>query len=209
MMQILDCVQGDDEWRLARAGIPTASMFKTVLASGKKGEDSLTRAKYMRQLAGERITGIPMETYSNHYMERGQLMEEEARNAYAFLTNADPQRVGFIRNGEKGCSPDSLVGTNGMLEIKTALPDILIDKLLKGGFPPEHKAQTQGNLWVAEREWIDLTIYFTKMPPFIVRAYRDEVYIRDLERAVAEFNAELEEIVQRVRAYSGAELVAA
>lgn len=202
-MQILDMEQGSEAWFKARCGMPTASMFKTVLASGRGGEDSKTRGKYLRQLAGERLTGVPMETYSNGHMDRGKIMEDEARDGYAFLKNVDPQRVGFIINGPKGCSPDSLIGANGMLEIKTVLPDILIEKLLKGTFPPEHKAQTQGGLWVAEREWIDLCVYWPKLPPFIIRETRDEVYIRALARAVDEFNAELAEIVERVRSYSG------
>jgi hypothetical protein len=46
-------------------------------------------------------------------MERGQAMEEEARELYAFDHDAEPQLVGFIRNGPKGCSPRRLIGANG------------------------------------------------------------------------------------------------
>lgn len=199
MIEIIDCAQGESAWYEARRGIATASRFATVMASGKDGGDSRTRREYLLRLAGEIITGEISETFSNSHMERGKQMEDEARKCYTFMTDAEPRQVGFIRNGPKGCSPDSLIGENGMLEIKTAMPHILLDKILRGSFPPEHKAQCQGNLWVGEREWIDLTIYWPKMPPFIKRATRDEPYIRTLSDAVDAFNSELAEIVERIR----------
>jgi hypothetical protein len=200
-MQIIDCVQGTPEWYAARAGVPTASEFSTILAKGRGGGDSKTRRSYMLKLAGERLTGEPMASFSNAHMERGKEMEGEARDFYAFLTDADPQLVGFIRNGDKGCSPDSLIGEGGVLEIKTALPHILIDLILKDEFPPEHKAQTQGQLWVAEREWVDLAVYSPGLPTLIKRAHRDDAYIATLAAAVAEFNEELAATVEKIKAY--------
>lgn len=198
-MEIIDCEQGSEEWFRARMGLPTASQFATVMARGKGGGESLTRRKYMLQLAGEILTGEPMESYSNAHMERGKEMEEQARNLYSFQTNYDLQRVGFIRNGKKGCSPDALVAANGMVEIKTTLPHLLIDLHLRGEMPPEHKAQCQGNLWVSGRGWIDICIYWPKMPLFVQRIQRDEQYITSLSAAVDEFNAELADVVERMR----------
>ena len=200
MMEIITCEQGTPEWFAARMGIPTASEFATVMASGKGGGESKTRRTYMLKLAGEIITGEPMESYSNAHMERGKVMEDEARNFYSFITDADPERVGFIRNGQKGCSPDSLLGNDGMLEIKTKAPHLAIETIIKDkDFLPEHKAQCQGALWVAEREWIDLAVYWPKVPIFIKRAYRDDEYITKLSAAVDVFNDELQEIVAKVR----------
>ena len=87
---------------------------------------------------------------------------------------------------------------------KSAFPHILIDKLLKGTFPPEHKAQCQGGLWVCERDWIDLSIYWPRMPTFTIREFRDELYIAQLSREVDRFNEELAETVERVRKYGQA-----
>src|SRR4051812_4435301 len=108
-MEILNMDQGSPEWFAARAGIPTASMFATVMASGKNGGESKGRRTYMLKLAGEIITGEPMDNYSNGHMERGHVMEPEARDLYSFMTDAEPELVGFIRNGRKGASPDSLI----------------------------------------------------------------------------------------------------
>lgn len=209
-LQIIDCEQGTPEWHQARLGIPTASMFGTVMASGKTpGSPSLTRAKYMRELVGERITGAAPESYSNVHMERGKAMEAEARDLYAFVHDEPLEIVGFIRNGDKGCSPDSLSGTKGMAEVKTALPHILIETLMADRTPPEHRAQCQGNLWVAEREWIDLIVFWPKMPLFVKRLYRDEAYIADMAKAVSLFNEELAELEAKVRRYSSQPLKAA
>lgn len=200
MVEIIPCEQNSDEWVRARLGIPTASKFATVLAKGQ----GKTRSEYMRKLAGEILTGEPMEHYSNFHMERGHEIEPDARNLYAFMRDCEPLCVGFIRNGQKGCSPDSLVADNGMVEIKTKLPHLQIECLLNDRVPPEHVAQCQGSLWVAEREWIDFVSYWPKLPLFVFRAYRDEEYITNLAGEVDRFNDELAELVGRIRRIGGA-----
>jgi hypothetical protein len=199
--EIFDMAQNSPEWFAARCGIPTASQFATIMAKGNEGGASKTRATYMRKLAGEIITGIPAESFSNVHTERGHAMEGEARDYYAFLKDAQPERVGFIRNGNVGGSPDSLLGSEGLLEIKTALPHILIEHLQADKFPAEHVAQCQGNLWISGREWIDIIVYWPKMPVLIKRAPRDEVKIAEIKRAVSQFSEELAQLVEFLRGY--------
>jgi hypothetical protein len=208
-MQIIECDQGSEAWFRARMGIPTASEFHTVMAKGKGGEPSKTRRTYMLKLAGEVLTGEPMDSFSNGHTERGKEMEPDARNLYAFMRDCEPQLVGFIRSGQKGCSPDSLVGANGMCEIKTKLPHLQVDCLLNDRVPPEHKAQCQGALWVAEREWIDFVSYWPGLPLFVTREHRDEEYIAKLAAAVDEFNDELAAVVEQVRSLQPKQLEAA
>lgn len=198
-MKIHDVIQGSPAWLQIRLGIPTASIFSSILA---KGEGKMRRSVLLR-LAAERITGEPVETYNNFNTDRGHEMEPEARKLYAFLADEPVTQVGFIRDDAKGagCSPDGLVGENGALEIKSAFPHILIDKIDADKFPPEHKAQCQGVLWVAEREWIDLLVYWPGMPAFQKRSYRDEAYIATLASEVARFNDDLAELVEKVRRY--------
>jgi hypothetical protein len=203
MLQIIECEQGTEAWHTARLGVPTASCFATVMAKGKDGGASKTRADYMRKLAGEILTGEPMDSYTNQHMERGKEWEPDARNLYAFMHDCEPQLVGFIRNGQKGCSPDSLIGNDGGLEIKAALPHIQVERLLADRLPAEHRAQVQGSLWVAEREWWDFTSYCPKLPIFVTREHRDEEYIAKLSAAVDEFNDELAAMVERIRKLGG------
>lgn len=204
MMEIVDCQQGTEEWFSARLGIPTASMFSVLLSGRKDAKDKKTRQTYMMKLAGEIITGEPAESYTNIHMERGKVMEDEARDLYAFMSDADPVRVGFIKAFGAGASPDSLIGEDGGLEIKTALAHIQVDRLLNGTLPPEHKAQVQGNLWVSGRKWWDFCSYSPKLPMFTLRVERDEEYIKEIAAGVAEFNKDLAEMVERIRSYSDA-----
>ena len=201
MMEIINCEQGQPEWFAARTGIVTASEFQTLLMKGKGGGDSATRRTYMRKLAGEIITGEPSEGFTNAHTERGKAMEPEARDLYAFMADCEPQQVGFIKSGRKGASPDSLIGDQGGLEIKTRLPHLMIELLEKDEVPPEHIAQIQGGMWVAEREWWDFVAYWPKLPLFVKRVYRDEAYIKTLASAVNQFNEELDALVSRIRSY--------
>lgn len=200
-MEIITCDQGSTEWFAARAGIVTASEFQTLLMKGKGGGESLTRKTYMRKLAGEIITGEPMEAFTNAHMERGKVMEQEARDLYAFMTDTEPQQIGFIKSGRKGASPDSLIDESGGLEIKTRLPHLMIELLESGEMPNEHVAQVQGGMWVAEREWWDFVAYWPKLPLFVKRVYRDEAYIKKLSEAVDQFNGELDALVARIKSY--------
>lgn len=195
-IEIFDCVQGEPEWFKCRLGLPTASKFSDVMAKG----EGKTRSKYLRTLAAEIITGEPLESYNNQYMDRGNAMEDEAREFYAFTHDVEPKQVGFIRNKHVGCSPDALLGEDGILEIKTQKPDLLIETLLKDKFPAEHVAQCQGALWVTGRKWIDLMVYYPGMPKLIKRAYPDEAYIANLTLEVGLFCADLAEMVRKIKA---------
>jgi hypothetical protein len=201
MIQLVDCEQGSAAWFAARLGIPTASEFSTVMAVGKQGGKSVTRTAYLNKLVGEILTGEPMANYTNADMERGKLMEDEARDLYSFAQDIEPQRVGFIRNGMKGASPDSLIGVNGGLEIKSAAAHIQVERLLSDALPSEHRAQVQGSIWVCEREWWDFVSYCPKLPIFIKRVYREDGYIKKLANEVELFNTELQQTVDYIRRY--------
>lgn len=167
------------------------------------------RRTYMLKLAGERLTGEPMDMVMTRDMERGHIVEPEARDLYTLQTEVVLERVGFIKRGRVGCSPDSLIGKHGGLEIKTKHPHLLIDMILKDEFPEEHKAQVQGTMWLLDREWWDLNVVATveidgrptlaNLPPFIKRAYRDEPYIANLAAEVDRFNSDLDAIVAQMQ----------
>lgn len=196
-IEIFNCEQGSAEWFAIRAGVPTASMFSAILTKG----EGKTRKSYMLKLAAEIITGEAGESFTSPAMERGKIMEDEARKLYALMYDADLTRVGFVRNGPVGWSPDSLIGSDGALEIKTQRADLLADTLLKDEFPSEHRAQCQGGLWVGERDWIDLYVYWPKMPPFIKRLGRDEAYIKNLKSEVDRFRDDLDKVVAQLQRY--------
>ena len=194
-----DCEQRSPEWYRARMGIPTASEFSAIMTPGKTKAEQKTRRTYMLKLAGEILTGEPMESVVTFDMRRGQEMEPEARDLYTLQTGAELAHFGFIRHGRAGCSPDSLIGMDGGLEIKTKAPHLLIETILKDEVPEEHIAQVQGTLWVTEREWWDLAIYWPGLPLFVKRVTRDEAYIKQLASEIDRFNCDLDAIVAQMR----------
>jgi hypothetical protein len=203
-IEIINVPQRSEEWYRARMGLPTASMFGVVMAQGReRGTDSKGRASYMRKLAGEIITGIPMESYTNDDMDRGREQEPEILARYCFENDVEVTPCGFIKNGKKGCSPDGLVKDKGMVQIKSAAPHVMIEILMDGTAPKKHWPQCFGELWVAEREWTDLVIGSSpKLPLFVHRFHRDQAYINEIEVAVHWFNRELDQMVRRIEALS-------
>lgn len=200
MIEIFDMEQGSEEWFSVRRGVVTASEFHTVMALARDGgKDSRGRRTYMLKLMGERLTGDPMWHYSNEHTQRGHEQEVAARDMYAYLSELEPRQVGFIKNGAVGCSPDSLIGDDGMLEIKTKLAHLQLDVLLGGTVPSEHMAQVQGQLWVAEREWCDFVSYCPRLPLFAKRVMRDEVYIDRIRKAVDLFEREMVTLLDAVQ----------
>lgn len=204
-LEIFDCVQGEEAWYACRSGIVTASEFSTVLAKGRGGGESVTRRKYMLTLAGERIAGpSPFERYTNGSMDRGHAYEGEARDLYALVTGNEVERAGFLRRGDVGCSPDGLIGNDGMQEIKTKLYHLHIECLLSDAVPSDHIAQCQGSLWVSGREWLDFCSYSPGLPLFVKRIYPDRAYHARLKVEVDQFLCELNELVQRIQQYRAA-----
>lgn len=196
-----DVEQRSAEWHDLRRGLPTASRFAAVLAEG----DGKTRAKYMNQLAGEILTGETAETFRNEAMDRGLMMEPDARDFYARTQFVDLAPMGFVRRRLPsgrfvGCSPDSMIGKRKALEIKTTRPDLLIELARRGTFPSEHRAQTHGTLWVAGLDEIDLMIFYRGMPvapTFTIE--RNDAYLREISEAVEIFDWELHKLVEQMR----------
>lgn len=198
-LEIVNCEQNSPEWHRARLGIPTASSFDAIMTPGKTKTEQKTRRTYMLKLAGEILTGQPIEMVTTRDMERGHALEPEARDLYTLQAEAKLDRVGFVKRGRVGCSPDSLIGDDGGLEIKTKAPHLLIDVTLKDEFPEEHKAQVQGALWITGRKWWDLAVYWPGLPLFVKRVYRDEAYIQTLAAEVERFRTDLDDVVAQMQ----------
>lgn len=201
MMQIIrDLEQGSAEWHALRSGIVTMSEIQCLLVNGKGidgfGAGAIT---YMNILIGERITGESADLFQgNKFTERGHELEPKARELYLAQTDLECDQVAIILNHGCGYSPDSLVGMDGLNEIKTKLPKYQIDVILADEVPKDHVAQCQGGLWLAEREWIDFISYWPGMPLFVKRMHRDEKLIEKMAERVKTFYEILEDRMNRV-----------
>lgn len=195
-----DLEQGTPEWHAARCGVVTASVFHTVLAKGRGGAPSETRKKLLYQLAAETITGEYVPTWDgNKHTERGHVMEPQVRDLYMATSALDCRQVGFMRRGRIGCSPDTLVGDEGLLEIKTKLPHLQIEAVLAGKLPSDHVAQVQGQLLVSGRQWCDFRSYWPGLPELRVRVHRDTAYLSTLNHELQQFIRELDALVAQIK----------
>ena len=200
-MKIHVVEQGSPEWHALRCGKASASEFSSILAKGQ----GKMRASYLRRVVAETLTGKPSDTYRNSHMDRGNEQEPMARWSYELASGNAVERVGFIEhdNGRVGCSPDGLClnGTRGT-EIKCVIPTVQVETLERGGYPPEHKAQIQGGMWITGLETWDFCSYSPDMPPhlrtYIFTVERDETYISIIENEVMSFLADVDRMLSRL-----------
>lgn len=196
-MKIIDCVQGTPEWFAARCGIPSASNFDKILCAN--GNVSKQRIGYLYQLAGETVTGLTEESYQNGAMLRGKEMESEARQLYTLITGLEVKEVGFCLSEGSGASPDGLVAEKGLLELKCPILKTQVSYLLENKLPVEYFQQTQGQLLVTDREWVDFMSYYPGLKPLLIRVTRDEKFIKALRIELGVFCEELKDIINQIK----------
>lgn len=228
--RILVDPQHSNEWFAARCGIVTASnvhLTKERLTrkstKGEVGDRSAAAKTYMLQLACERLTGKAEEHYVSYQMDRGTEYESNAREAYTMRTGRMVQQVGFVRHPRlnSGCSPDGLIvdisdpleptiSPNG-IEIKCCLDfhhleymGIVPGAKLIDGVPEDFIDQIDWCMACCESEWWDFVPFHPGMPEHLqcreVRLYRDAKREAELEKAVIEFSAEVDELLAKLEA---------
>ena len=151
-------IQGSEEWLRARVGKVTASRVHDIVATTKSGGFTAGRKNYLAELVTERLTGEPAPKYQNGAMAYGIETEPEARAAYAFQADVDIEEVGFVEHptiANAGCSPDGLVGGDGLIEIKCPNTATHLEILLTGKIDVEYIDQMQFQMACTGRKWCD------------------------------------------------------
>lgn len=200
-MKIIECEQGTPEWHAARAGKVTASRMSDVLSRARdRKSEGTTRRKYKAQIIAEILTGLSQEdTFTNRTIEAGIENEPFARATYEVVTGLDVDQVGFVQHPtieRSGCSPDGLVGTDGMVQIKCPLPHTHIFWMLGGTVPDEHEPQMHWEIDCCEREWSEFVSYCPVFPAplnlFRKRLPRDGKRIVELRAETTGFLREVD-----------------
>lgn len=177
-MQIINCEQGSFEWFLARMGKFTATDASEIKTAGK-GLETLAVKK-----AAEIESGKPDIIPPTSAMIRGKELEPLAREAYERATGQEVVQVGFcVLDDFTGCSPDGLVGEEGLIEIKCKTSQHHFFAVANRWIDPEHKAQMQFQMFVTGRKWCDYVLYcpdFEEHPLYIQTVKRDEEFIEKL-----------------------------
>ncbi len=194
--------QRTPEWFAARLGRVTASKIDAVMAKGRGGAPSSTRANYLAQIIAERLSGVPYEGHTSHAMQHGTETEPQARANYALATALTVEEVGFVPHptiAAAGASPDGLVGSDGLVEIKCPNTANHIATLRGAPIDGGYLKQMQFQMACTGRAWCDFVSFDPRMPEemqiHIRRVHRDPEMIVEIETAVREFLAEADATV--------------
>jgi putative phage-type endonuclease len=208
-VRVVECEQNTPEWLNIRCGRVTASRMADVVAKRKSGSivEMACRRDYRMELLCERLTGRTEDHYVSPEMDWGRENEKLARSAYEVVNEVMTDQIGFVLHPNmdfSGASPDSLVGEDGMLEIKCPKTFTHLQWGWAGVVPEEHQAQMMWGMACAEREWADFLSYDPRLPKglriFCCRLHRDEKRIAEMEFEAMIFNAEIDAMITKLRA---------
>jgi putative phage-type endonuclease len=181
--------QRTEAWFKAREGKLTASSFAAAAGLGPGS----------RQQVWRRHMGLE-EFYQNEAMNWGTENEPHALAAYSthFLVEGEATSlVGFVQHKDLawlGCSPDVLVGSKGLGEIKCPA-----SKVIYPDVPIYYMAQMQGQMEVTDREWCDFIVW-TPDALSVRRVQRCPEYWQWLYEKLADFWMYVEAQIEPPRA---------
>lgn len=161
-MKTYNIDQKTDEWKELRKGKITASRFSELI--WKRG-DTLTETgkSYIKELIAEKynLNNYKEKDIYNEDIERGEVLEPECRQEYADLNNVEINLVGFVERDEyTGCSPDGLIGEDGLIECKAPKNKNFIKYILGDEKDYENYVwQCKYQMYITGRKWCDLCFY--------------------------------------------------
>jgi hypothetical protein len=181
-MQVVEVVQGSEQWAEARRGIPTASCADRIITP-KTGELSTQATDYACELIAESI--VPphywrKEDFQTTAMANGTRTEREARNYFELETGKDVEQVGFVLSddGRFGCSPDGLVQPQEGLELKCPEHKRHIRYLIDGVVPPAYRPQIHFSMAVTKRPAWWFMSYAVGCPPLLLKVEADDYTLK-------------------------------
>jgi putative phage-type endonuclease len=211
-MSSADTKQGSVEWAQCRVGKVTASRVHDIVVQTKSGGHTAQRKNYMGELVCERLTGKPYPQYVNTAMNHGTEKEPAARFAYALKSGHEITEVGLIPHPnieDAAASPDGLVGSEGLVEIKCPFSSgVHIARLAAnqtiGFVEPATYDQIQWQLaCLPGRQWCDFVSYDDRMPEsmqlLIRRIPRDDKHIAHMETLGVQFLNDVTATVELLR----------
>ena len=192
--------QGTESWHKQRIGKLTGSVIHNIMSNKV---NSLSRAKLLKILALERLSGSPTKNIVTEPMARGLRLESDARVAYE-ANNQKVDLVGFIDHPSiklAGCSPDGLVGNDGLIEIKCLNQKNHEQIIKKDLIPKRYYIQIQFQLACSQRSWCDFVLYHPEIREtlYIKRVYPDQGIIKDMTQKIILFLVEVDQLHQEIK----------
>jgi len=176
--------QRSEAWYKIRKGIITASSAGRVIPPGM-------RKTFMYKLLAEIMRGEVEHLAISEPMQRGMDYEDEARDAYIAKQGSEVEEVGFCISEDLpgvGCSPDGLVGPEGLVEIKCPNTSTHIQYLMEGP-KRDYVMQMQFQMLVTDRKWCDFVTWDDRVKNKdgilgITRIYRDDEKIQIMKNCI-------------------------
>jgi predicted phage-related endonuclease len=151
---------------------------------------------------------MTQEHFVNAAMEWGIEQEPMAAAAYEARKGVMVEECGFFNHPtvlKSGATPDRLVGTDGVLEIKNPTTGTHIDTILGAEIDFDYLCQMAYEVDCTGRKWADFVSYDSRLPGNLVyfcKRYTPPMeFIESIRAEVIKFNAELDALEARVRAY--------
>ena len=202
-MKVLTMEQGTPEWLAARAGKVTASRISDVMAA----KTTAAYRDYRAQIVAEILTGQPQESgFTNAAMEWGSAQEQFARAEYEMFCAWEVDEVGIVLHPtieRAAASPDGLVSTDGLVEIKCPKTSTHLQTLVDKKQPRQYENQMLFQMACTGRQWVDFVSYDPRLPNdlqlFVHRFDRNQERIDEIETAVKQFLSEVDEMIDNIR----------
>lgn len=186
--------QKTDDWQQLRMGKVTGSSAKKVKGTGDA---------FLDQSLAIMTTEWKPKPARGEDVDRGNMLEEEARKAYEKHTGQKVLTCAFIDRGRIGYSPDAYKpgkggkGIKKLIEIKCHDVPAHIAMIRKGKVPTDHVDQiVHGFAVVDDCDEIDLVSYcpaFRFKPLHIITVKRSD-YIVDIQTSLIAYNRFLEKL---------------
>ena len=197
MKYYYDVTQGSEQWHELKRGKFTASPSSKLLM----GKTTQGYNDYIYKIAMERLTGKLTEGYSNAAMKRGIDMEPMARQSYEVEYLTLVEECGFIEVDEwLGCSPDGLVGDDGMIQIKCPAFNTHIGYIMDNKVPKDYYVQMQAELYVSGRKWNDFVSFHPELPMLILRVEPDKEMFKKIAEEIELAKQKVEETIKKIEA---------
>jgi predicted phage-related endonuclease len=197
-----DYEQGSIKWLEARCGLLTASEFDRIITPTLKIAENVKSRAHLWEMAAQRVSRYVEPQYISDAMLRGLEDEDKARQEYS-EHYAKVAVCGFVTNDKwgftLGCSPDGLVGDDGLVEVKSRGQKFQVQTICEyfedGTTPEDFTLQVQGQLLVTERKWCDLISYSGGLPMVTMRVEPDPAIQDAILEAAAKFESRINEVV--------------
>lgn len=192
-------------WMELRSGKVTGSSLGPVMANYGKAFGEPAK-RFAVDIATIEMGGsYTPNGFSNSHTERGHEQEPIARQLYEETFFVEVSNGGFFDNGQTGASPDGLVYSEGLIEIKSVINPTHYACIARNCYDPTYKWQIVHNLKEAIKitptvSWIDYISFCATFPEgkrlFVHRVHAETVKkeFQMIDQRLSEFRELVESI---------------